>query len=399
MEHRRMNIGFVGLGKLGFDSATALGEKHNVTGYDINRTNKTSNFKEVDNLEESCKGQEVVLVAVQTPHDPIYGGEEPTSHLEPKDFDYTFIKQAVSDIDKLVDPGTLIAVISTMLPGTVRSQISPLVKNGKFIYNPYLIAQGTVINDMNNPEMIMIGTEDGKIDENVEKLFELYDPILKDVYNTRYEIGTWEETEATKVFYNTFISAKLTLVNMIQDVAMKVGHMNVDQVANALSKSYHRITSNRYMKPGFGDGGGCHPRDNIALRVLNQKYNLGYDLFDAIMKAREEQANNMATYCNNFEMDVVILGKAFKPGLDPEEGHTVGSPSMLVGWYIQAQNANRKVYYDKAPDEGAYTYLIHDKGLMPEVFNPGSCIVDPYRELEHSDQTKHCVIKHYGNSR
>jgi len=399
MEHRRMNIGFVGLGKLGFDSATALGEKHNVTGYDINRTNKTSNFKEVDNLEESCKGQEVVLVAVQTPHDPIYGGEEPTSHLEPKDFDYTFIKQAVSDIDKLVDPGTLIAVISTMLPGTVRSQISPLVKNGKFIYNPYLIAQGTVIEDMNNPEMIMIGTEDGKIDENVEKLFELYDPILKDVYNTRYEIGTWEETEATKVFYNTFISAKLTLVNMIQDVAMKVGHMNVDQVANALSKSYHRITSNRYMKPGFGDGGGCHPRDNIALRVLNQKYNLGYDLFDAIMKAREEQANNMATYCNNFEMDVVILGKAFKPGLDPEEGHTVGSPSMLVGWYIQAQNANRKVYYDKAPDEGAYTYLIHDKGLMPEVFNPGSCIIDPYRELKHSDQTKHCVIKHYGNSR
>jgi len=399
MEHRRMNIGFVGLGKLGFDSATALGEKHNVTGYDINRTNKTSNFKEVDNLEEACKGQEVVLVAVQTPHDPIYGGEEPTSHLEPKDFDYTFIKQAVADIDKLVDPGTLIAVISTMLPGTVRSQISPLVKNGKFIYNPYLIAQGTVIEDMNNPEMIMIGTEDGKIDENVEKLFELYDPILKDVYNTRYEIGTWEETEATKVFYNTFISAKLTLVNMIQDVAMKVGHMNVDQVANALSKSYHRITSNRYMKPGFGDGGGCHPRDNIALRVLNQKYNLGYDLFDAIMKAREEQANNMATYCNNFEMDVVILGKAFKPGLDPEEGHTVGSPSMLVGWYIQAQNANRKVYYDKAPDDGAYTYLIHDKDLMPDVFNPGSCIVDPYRELKHSDQTKHCVIKHYGNSR
>ena len=86
-------------------------------------------------------------------------------------------------------------------------------------------------------------------------------------------------------------------------------------------------------------------------------------------------------------------------GLDPEEGHTVGSPSMLVGWYIQAQNANRKVYYDKAPDEGAYTYLIHDKALMPERFNPGSCIIDPYRELKHSDQTKHCAIRYYGNSR
>ena len=213
---------------------------------------------------------------------------------------------------------------------------------------------------------------------------------------TRFEIGTWEEIEALKVFYNTFISAKLGLVNMIQDVAMKVGHMNVDVVTDALKNSDKRIMGPSYMKAGFGDGGGCHPRDNIALRVLNERYNLGYDLFDSIMKAREEQANNMAQYCLSFDMDVVILGKSFKPGLKDDPA---GSPSMLVGWYIQAADASKKVYYDKAPDEGAYTYLIHDKGLMPEVFNPGSCIIDPYRELKDSDQTKHCVIKHYGNSR
>ena len=74
-----------------------------------------------------------------------------------------------------------------MLPGTVRSQIAPLVKNGKFIYNPYLIAQGTVIEDMKNPEMIMIGTEDGKIDENVEiddikKLTNIYNKFLHNYF-------------------------------------------------------------------------------------------------------------------------------------------------------------------------------------------------------------------------
>ena len=396
-----MKIGFVGLGKLGFDAAVALADKHEVTGYDINRTNKTSNFEEVSTLEKACKGQEVVFVAVQTPHDPIYGGVEPTSHLAPKDFDYTYITKAVADIDELIDPGTMIAVISTMLPGTVRSQIAPLVKRGKFIYNPYLIAQGTVIEDMRKPEMIMIGTESGEIDDDVEKLFEVYDPILEDVYNTRYEIGTWEETEATKVFYNTFISAKLTLVNMIQDVAMNVGHMNADQVCTALAKSYMRITGSRYMRPGFGDGGGCHPRDNIALRVLNEKYNLGYDLFDAIMKAREEQANNMARFCyeQNTENDIVIIGKAFKPGLKPEDGHTIGSPSMLVGWYLE-KTMNKKVYYDKAPDDKQYTYLIHDFNLLPDRFNPGSIIVDPMRQLEKDTiQTTGCKVIWYGNTR
>ena len=392
-----MKIGFIGLGKLGQDAASVLAEKHEVTGYDINtkllnELNPDYNVK-IDSLDNTCKNKDVVLIAVQTPHDPKYGGETPTSHLEPKDFDYTHLIQAVKDVDDRVDEGTLIAVISTVLPGTVRREVLPLVKRGRFIYNPYLIAQGTVKWDMRNPEMIMIGTSTGKEDEQSQMLRDLYDPILEK--NTRYEIGTWEEIEAVKVFYNTFITAKLCLVNMIQDVAMKVGNINVDVVTDALKHSTQRIMGPSYMMAGFGDGGACHPRDNIALRHMAKRLNLGYDLFDSIMKVREQQAYNMARYVMQYQMPVVILGKAFKPGID----QTIGSPSMLVGWYIENLDSSMKVYYDSAPDEGAYTYLLHDKGLMPEKFNPGSCIIDPYRTLKHSDATKHCVIKHYGNTR
>ena len=381
-----MKVGFIGLGKLGRDAAEVLAEKHDVVGYDPNVTVPGLSGTQ----EEACKGKDVVLIAVQTPHDPLYDGKDPTSHLPPKDFDYSFIIEATKQVDALVDKGTLISVISTMLPGTVRKEIQPLVQNGQFIYNPYLIAQGTVKWDMRNPEMIMIGTEDGEESLAVDMLHDLYDPILEKE-NVRYELGTWEEIEALKVFYNTFISTKLALVNMIQDTAMNVGHMNVDVVTNALKNSTQRIMGPSYMKAGFGDGGGCHPRDNIALRVLNERYEYGYDLFDAIMKAREEQAANMARYCLSFQMPVVILGKAFKPGID----QTAGSPSMLVGWYVE-KLGSQKVYYDKAPDGGAYTYLIHDKGLIPEEWNPGSCIIDPYREL---GPVKNCVVKHYGNTR
>jgi len=392
-----MKVGFIGLGKLGQDAASVLAEKHDVTGYDINtkilNDLNTDYNVQISSLDNTCKDKDVVLIAVQTPHDPKYGGETPTSHLEPKDFDYTHLIQAVKDVDDRVDEGTLIAVISTVLPGTVRREIMPLIKNGRFIYNPYLIAQGTVKWDMRNPEMIMIGTSTGKEDEQSQMLRDLYDPILEK--NTRYEIGTWEEIEALKVFYNTFITAKLCLVNMIQDVAMKVGNINVDVVTDALKHSTQRIMGPSYMMAGFGDGGACHPRDNIALRHMAKRLNLGYDLFDSIMKVREQQAYNMARYVMQYQMPVVILGKAFKPGID----QTIGSPSMLVGWYIENLDDSMKVYYDQAPDEGAYTYLIHDKGLMPEKFNPGSCIIDPYRTLKHSDATRHCVIKHYGNTR
>ena len=103
---------------------------------------------------------------------------------------------------------------------------------------------------------------------------------------------------------------------MIQDVAENVGNMNVDVVTNALRDSTQRIMGPRYMKAGFGDGGACHPRDNIALRHMAKRLNLGYDLFDSIMKVREQQAYNMARYVMQYQMPVVILGKAFKPGID-----------------------------------------------------------------------------------
>jgi UDP-glucose 6-dehydrogenase len=107
---------------------------------------------------------------------------------------------------------------------------------------------------------------------------------------------------------------------MIQDAAMAVGHMNVDVVTDALKYSTDRIMGPKYMTAGLGDGGGCHPRDNIALRSFAEKHNFGYDLFDAIMKAREEQANNIAKHFEKIgvskDMPCVVLGSGFKPGLD-----------------------------------------------------------------------------------
>ena len=160
---------------------------------------------------------------------------------------------------------TLIVLISTVLPGTIRREIAPLIKNARFIYNPYLIAQGSVKQDKTHPEMKNIGTKKGRWDSDVHLLRNFYQEFV--VPGTRFEKGTWEEAEAIKIFYNTFISTKLALVNMIADVAEAIGNMNVDIVTDALKNSTMRIMGPRYMSAGLGDGGACHPRDNIALRL------------------------------------------------------------------------------------------------------------------------------------
>lgn len=211
----------------------------------------------------------------------------------------------------------LLVLISTVLPGTVRREFVKHVTNTRFVYNPYLIAMGSVAWDMVNPEMVMIGTEDGSETGDAKELVDFYKSIMEN--EPRYEIGTWDECECIKVFYNTFISAKIGLVNMIQDVAEKQGNINVDVVTNALAKSTMRIMGPQYMTAGMGDGGGCHPRDNIALRYMADELDLGYDLFDAIMNAREIQADNLAKrleyYSSERNLPIVIHGKAYKPGV------------------------------------------------------------------------------------
>jgi len=186
---------------------------------------------------------------------------------------------------------------------------------------------------MINPEMIMIGSKNGMKGKNCRIRSEL----LSNFYNAvcenypRVETGTFEEVESMKIFYNTFISNKITLVNMIQDVSQKLGNMDVDRVTTALAKSTQRIISNKYMKAGMGDGGACHPRDNIALRWLAKEIGLGYDLFDGIMTARERQAENMAQEILKHGNNVFFTSDSYKPGTNLVDG----SYSLLVQHYVK----------------------------------------------------------------
>lgn len=432
------SIGFIGVGKLGQACAEMVAEVHDVVGYDV-EPREPENFTMVPNLVDAVKGQDIVFVAVQTPHDPEYDGKAPTSHLPNKDFDYTLVKQVLAEVNAVATQDQLIVLISTVLPGTTRREFVPIMTNTRFVYNPYLIAMGTVKWDMVNPEMVMIGTRDGSETGDAKELTDFYKTIMQN--EPRYVIGTWDECECIKVFYNTFISAKVSLVNMIQDVAEKQGNINAEVVCDALAASDRRIMGPGYMKPGMGDGGACHPRDNIALRWMAEKLELGYDLFDAVMLSREVQAENMAKSLIVHAsagagvvppMPVVIVGKAYKP-LVPYEA---GSSSMLVGHYVE--EAGIKLYYydevvgeippSEVLEQPAVYLIAHNpaitygeqldfvKGWYSEhrvtdcdqaltvatangselTFAPGSVVVDPWRKIPDIPDVE---VVHYGNTR
>ena len=406
-----MKVGFIGLGKLGLSCAETMASKHEVTGYDI-YPRSSDRIKISDSLRGAVTGKDIVFVAVQTPHDPAYDGSQPITHLPNKDFDYSIVKDVLKQIDVWASPDQLIVLISTVLPGTVRRELRDCITVPRFIYNPYLIAMGSVEWDMVNPEMVIIGTEDGSETGDARLLTDFYKTLMEN--NPRYVVGTWDEAESIKIFYNTFISTKIALVNMIQDVAIKSGNINVDVVTDALSASTIRIMSSKYMTAGMGDAGPCHPRDNIALRWLAENLNLGYDIFDTIMSARETQALNLARYLKRIQLEknlpIYVLGKAYKPDVDILDG----SYSLLLGHYLESIQA--KFYYvdpltgDKPPFTGmpVIAFIAHSRKVTygytgeqtePELYvdlEPGSVVVDPWRQ--YTTEKDYEVI-HYGNTR
>ena len=407
-----MKIGFIGIGKLGLPCAEAIAQKgHEVEGYDVAKVT-SDDITVVDTVKDVVANKEIVFVAVPTPHDPAYDGRAPTAHLDPKDFSYDIVKKVLTQANEHMNKDQLLVLISTVLPGTVRNQLVELTNNSRFIYNPYLIAMGSVAWDMVNPEMVMIGTEDGTETGDAKQLVDFYKTVMEN--DPRYEIGTWDECECIKVFYNTFISTKIGLVNMIQDVAQKQGNINVDIVTEALAQSTKRIMGPQYMTAGMGDGGGCHPRDNIALRYMASELGLGYDIFDAIMNAREIQAKNIALelvkYAEETNLPIFIHGKAYKPGVE----YCDGSYSLLVGHYVEEQG-HRVTYIDPLTGDDVelgmpgiillahsasttYKYMQEEGDSTDKLYckiPSNSIVVDPWRNFS-SDTSK---VIHYGNTR
>ena len=401
----------VGCGKLGLPCAEVMAEHYDVVGYDI-YPDPAAGIPMLPTVEEAIKGRDIIFIAVPTPHDPIYGGDTPISHLEPRNFDYTPVIDVFQKINPVLTENQLVVLISTVLPGTVRRELIQYLKTGRFVYNPYLIAMGSVKWDMVNPECLIIGTEDGSTTGDAQELIDFYRPLMKN--NPVINIGTWDEAESIKIFYNTFISAKIGLVNMIQDVAEANGNINVDVVTDALKRATQRITGPRYLTAGMGDAGACHPRDNIALRWLSSNLDLGYDLFQAIMGSRDSQAFKMATklvsLARRYNLPVVIHGKAYKPYVP----YTIGSYSLLVGHYVEKAGVSL-TYADPLTGDTdvanvpavvlmahnpAVTYAGTGVEIRQDEFyyniQPGSIIVDPWRSI---NQFPGCKVIHYGNPR
>ena len=189
-----MNIGFLGLGKLGLPVALAIEEKgHRVIGTDINETTlrnirfKTLNYKEkgaeellknskieLKNISEIVSESDIIFVPIQTPHEEKYEGITRIPN-DRKDFNYEYLIKGIKELNEEIEKqgkDKTVVIISTVLPGTITKHIKPILgKHLKLCYNPFFIAMGTTIDDFLNSEIILFGVDDEGAAKKAEEFY------------------------------------------------------------------------------------------------------------------------------------------------------------------------------------------------------------------------------------
>ncbi len=278
MDSKFDKISVIGIGKLGLCFALLLEKAgFHVTGMDVDSSyvqrinDKTlvsmepgveqllknaKNFKATTNIQEALQNNLVFTVV-------------PTPSLTNGSYDHSHIDQVVEAIQSqgLQKSEKHFVISCTTMPGYCDAVSKKIKKfNWTVSYNPEFVAQGSVLHDQENPDLVLVGEGNqmaGDILESVyRRLCANHAPIhrMKPI-----------SAEIAKIALNCFLTTKISFANTVGDVSVKAG-AEPRKILDAIG-SDSRVGS-AYLKYGFGFGGPCLPRDNRALGVFAQTLGL-----------------------------------------------------------------------------------------------------------------------------
>jgi UDPglucose 6-dehydrogenase len=285
-------IGIVGTGKLGLCMALCLEKAgYDLYCYDINKEyltsikEKTFVSSENDvqmlldktdinicfNIKDIIDTCDVIFVFIQTPSLP--DGSYDHSHID------SFISECVSyGAQSTQDRHKTLIISSTVMPEYTDS-ITNIVKDYNYdvCYNPSFIAQGTILYNLEHPDLVLIGSSNS---HSAEVVANIHKSIIKNTdtdtgTNTNFSVMSAHEAEIAKIALNCYITTKIAFANMIGDLLVSK-NLNPDIVLNAIGSD--KRVGNNYLKYGYGFGGPCFPRDNRALGIYGRKNNVNFEL-------------------------------------------------------------------------------------------------------------------------
>jgi UDPglucose 6-dehydrogenase len=366
-----MKLSIIGLGKLGAPMAAVMAHKgHTVVGVDINPGYVAAIQQgrapvEETGLAEMIQANSTRLSATTDCEDAVLQTQitfiiVPTPSGSDGTFALRYVLSAAEKIGAALrrkNSWHLVVLSSTVMPGSTGGQLLRLLEetSGKrcgadfgLCYNPEFIALGSVIRDMLNPDMILIGESDPRSGDLLESL---YQGVCES--NPRIQRMNFVNAELTKLSVNTFVTTKISYANMLAQVCETLPGADVDVVTSAIGCD-SRI-GRKYLKGALGYGGPCFPRDNVAFSALARANGVPALLAEATDQMNRRQVPRLADWVlSRLPQDGMagILGLAYKPEtevIEESQGLQLAKRLLAAGAAV--------VVYDPAAMANARTEL------------------------------------------
>ena len=356
-----MNLAVIGLGKLGLPLAALLASNGNqVKAFDAQESvrrairqktietnepglidllkNDNNQLEISESIAESIKGAEAVFIIVPTP-------SLPSGH-----FTNEYLLDVITKIGQSIEPSQklVIDIVSTVMPGSCDGPIKSALEQsaGRSVgedlglcYNPEFIALGSVINDMENPDMHLIGQSSDWAGEVVENA--LKSIVKVQVPSMRMSLT---EAELVKIAVNNFVTMKISFANALYQAGVALGGMDIDVVTSAIGLD-SRI-GNKYLKGAAPYGGPCFPRDTRALTTLFEELGVLADLSRATEALNKSHVSFISDFVKKSVGNVKtvgLVGISYKPGTPVTEE----SPGVSIAIDLVAQGYELHVWDDE----------------------------------------------------
>ncbi|MFN4026733.1 MAG: UDP-glucose 6-dehydrogenase [Flavobacterium sp.] len=315
------------------------------------------------NVDKAIDEAELIFISVNTPTKTYGTGKGMAADLK-------HIELCARQIAKVAKNDKIIVEKSTLPVRTAEALKSILDNTGngvkfQILSNPEFLAEGTAVQDLLNPDRVLIGgetTTDGQ--KAIEALVEVYanwvprERILK--------TNVWS-SELSKLTANAFLAQRVSSINAISELCEKT-EANVNEVAKAIGMD-SRIGS-KFLKASVGFGGSCFQKDILNLVYISKAFGLNEvaDYWEQVIIMNDHQKrrfskNIVQTLYNTVSgKKITFLGWAFKK----DTNDTRESAAIYVADDLINEQAKIALYDPKVEQKQVLSDLNYLDTRQPE---------------------------------
>ena len=352
------NISVIGLGKLGYPMAQFLSSSgakiscydkdfklveklkndHGAHLHETGLNNLVNNNNELiyyNNISDCIANAEIIYITVPTP-----------SKLDGSFSNEVIIKilDEISDVINKTKKSYIININSTVQPGTIEGEIIPFLENKGLknnenfyiIYNPYFVALGSVIRNLEEPDYLLIGSSSIYA---AKKITKFYNSLYK---NPKIRLLKFKEAELTKLLVNTYLTTKISYSNFVKNLCKNFDDVSDLRVLESVGLDARIGT--KFMLPGGPYSGPCLPRDNLSLKKFCLDHNIQNSLSDEVQKINSDTIENLYKIISQLKSKHNISSFGFL-GLGYKSNTQCFEESYSVKMMKFLESLNIKVFY------------------------------------------------------